>query len=140
MDRDDLDGRRIDRELFDALHDCLGIKQITLIPELSISSTEPESYETDWSWEDFESFMLNTARLWTDVVIHDASGRWAIWMDPDATVFGTERTLANALDAFMARSHSSLLAVSERYYAGPRSSWEPHFREYFSAITKGAPA
>ena len=138
MDRDDLDGRRIDKVLFEALRNCLDIKRVTLVPELSIGSTDPETYEAEWDWDSFDAFMRGKARLWMDVLIHDTTGRWAIWMDPDTTVFGTETALAEVLDEFMAKSNSGLLSLSEQYYPGSKAEWQPHFREYFYAVVRGA--
>lgn len=69
------------------------------------------------SWAEFSSFMLGRQNYSPEYLVHDASGRWAIFADADVTTVAMDRGLASLVDAHLASLGTSLLRLTVDHFS-----------------------
>jgi hypothetical protein len=130
LDRDSYDNTRIPRYLFEAIATAAGSTEITVCGYFPNGEACSAVAAT---WGAFSSYLLARDNWSLEYVAFDASQRWALLADADATIFGAESALASAIDKYLAFNGTSLVQLTDTEF--PALNPEQQAARYVLAVS-----
>jgi hypothetical protein len=119
LDRDNFDNARLPEHLFHAIVSAAGSSK------LSVARYAPCSSGIDTiaaNWPSYRSYFLAPSNWSLEYVVFDASERWALLADADATVFGAAPVLATRIDQELSIQGTSLVQLTDTEFPKLQSS------------------
>lgn len=89
------------------------------------------------TWDAFRSHRFKNENWSLEYVLYDASGQWAVRLDPDAVVVGAEATLADRIDSELNEHGTDLAHLTHQFF--PDLDPDKPYNRYFLSVISGKP-
>ncbi len=129
LNPDRFDHTKIPRYLFESIVRAAQPGEVLLrryTPDSDVSA------RLDPSWGSFRDHRFVRENWSLEYVLYDASGRWAVLLDPDVVVVGADADLARAIDSQLGDHGTSLEELTHQFF--PELDAAPYNRYFFAVV------